>query len=405
MYLIRKNGATSNVIRRVLRNSSTGQGLTGLTHSSSGLIISTICDNEASATAYTAAGSTIETITTLGTYAAPTATKCRFKEVDSTNHPGLYEIQLADARFSVASAKTLRITISGASSLLQQEIVVQLTAVDVDDTVRLGLTALPNVATGNAGALLVAGTGTAALSVSGGVAQADAAKVGGQTASASGTVTFPAATLASTTNITSATGVDITKILGTAISTPATAGVLDVNAKAVNNVSTSGVTTVSAYVGNTGAAINGSTVNTNLDATITSRMASYTQPTGFLAATFPTTVASTTNITSATGVDVTAINGSTAAAARLALSAGVIIPATVDTVTNSHTPTTTEFDCDDITEATNDHYVGRVVIFTSGALIGQATSITDYTQVGGIGRFTVVAMTEAPANNDTLIII
>lgn len=41
---------------------------------------------------------------------------------------------------------------------------------------------------------------------------------------------------------------------------------------------------------------------TNLDATITSRMATYTQPTGFLAATFPSgTVANTTNITSITG--------------------------------------------------------------------------------------------------------
>ncbi len=39
----------------------------------------------------------------------------------------------------------------------------------------------------------------------------------------------------------------------------------------------------------------------NLDTTISSRMATYTQPTGFLAATFPGTVASTTNITSITG--------------------------------------------------------------------------------------------------------
>lgn len=39
-----------------------------------------------------------------------------------------------------------------------------------------------------------------------------------------------------------------------------------------------------------------------LDAAVSSRMASYTQPTGFLAATFPGTVASTTNITAATGV-------------------------------------------------------------------------------------------------------
>lgn len=39
-----------------------------------------------------------------------------------------------------------------------------------------------------------------------------------------------------------------------------------------------------------------------IDAAITSRMATYTQPAGFLAATFPTTVASPTNITAATGV-------------------------------------------------------------------------------------------------------
>ncbi len=39
----------------------------------------------------------------------------------------------------------------------------------------------------------------------------------------------------------------------------------------------------------------------NLDATITSRMATYTQPTGFLAATFPSgTIANTTNITAGT---------------------------------------------------------------------------------------------------------
>lgn len=45
----------------------------------------------------------------------------------------------------------------------------------------------------------------AAINVTSGVIQADAVKIGGQTASASGTVTFPNATLASTTNITGGT--------------------------------------------------------------------------------------------------------------------------------------------------------------------------------------------------------
>jgi hypothetical protein len=44
-----------------------------------------------------------------------------------------------------------------------------------------------------------------------------------------------------------------------------------------------------------------------LDATVSSRMATYTQPTGFLTATFPATVASTTNITSASGITLAAV--------------------------------------------------------------------------------------------------
>jgi len=87
---------------------------TGLTSSSAGLIISTICDNEATATAYTQAAGNIETISAIGTYAAPSSGKIRFAEVDATNHPGLYEIQIADARLNVTNSRTLVITCSGA---------------------------------------------------------------------------------------------------------------------------------------------------------------------------------------------------------------------------------------------------------------------------------------------------
>ena len=103
--------------------------------------------------------------------------------------------------------------------------------------------------------------------------------------------------------------------------------------------------------------------------------------------------------------DVIEINSVANAASQLALSAGQIITGTVDTVTNTHTPTVTEFQADDITEATADHYNSRVLIFTSGTLAGQATAITDYVAAGGIGSFTVVEMTEAPANDDTFIIV
>lgn len=127
-----KNGQASVVLRlKLLDSSSTvGAGLTGLTSASAGLIISTIADNEATATTYTQAGSTIESITTLGTFAAPTATKVRFKEVDATNHKGVYEFQIADARFAVSSAKSLLISILGATNLAQADYVLGLVSDD-----------------------------------------------------------------------------------------------------------------------------------------------------------------------------------------------------------------------------------------------------------------------------------
>ena len=91
------------------------------------------------------------------------------------------------------------------------------------------------------------------------------------------------------------------------------------------------------------------------------------------------------------------------AAANLKLSAETMVAGTIDDA--AFTPTTTEFEADDITEATADHYNGRIVIFTTGALTGQATDITDYSLSGSNGHFTVTAMTEAPANNDTFIVI
>ena len=166
-----KRGQGSIVIRLKILNSSvsTGAGLTGLTSSSTGLIISTIADTESAATAYTVAASNVETITTLGTYAAPTSGKCRFKEVDATNHKGVYEIQIADARYNVSSAKSLLVSVSGATNAAETDVVIPLRDLDPYDAVRAGLTALPNVASGSAGAIITSGTGTAQLSVSSGL--------------------------------------------------------------------------------------------------------------------------------------------------------------------------------------------------------------------------------------------
>jgi hypothetical protein len=125
-------GQGSIILRVKIRDSSvaTGAGLTGLTNSSTGLVISTIADNENAATVYTAAGATIDSITTLGTFAAPTTAHCRFKQVDATNHKGVYEIQLADARFGVSSAKFLLVSISGPTNCAECDALIPLTDMD-----------------------------------------------------------------------------------------------------------------------------------------------------------------------------------------------------------------------------------------------------------------------------------
>lgn len=131
-------------------------------------------------------------------------------------------------------------------------------------------------------------------------------------------------------------------------------------------------------------------------ATLATSQPNYTPATASALTTVDTVVDAIKVVTDALGAS---------AATLLAKSAGSMVAGTVDTATNSHTPTTTEFQADDITEATADHFNGRIVIFLTGALASQATDITDYSNVGGIGQFTVTAMTEAPANNDTFIIV
>jgi hypothetical protein len=132
MLMSFQRGQGSIILRVKILDSSvaTGAGKTGLAYNTSGLVISTIADNEATATAYTVAAGNVETISVLGTYAAPTSGKCRFREVDATNHPGVYEIQTADARFAVSAAKSVLVSVSGAADAAQCDAVVPLWGMD-----------------------------------------------------------------------------------------------------------------------------------------------------------------------------------------------------------------------------------------------------------------------------------
>jgi hypothetical protein len=130
-----KNGIASVILRvKVLdTTSTTGGAKTGMAYNTAGLIVSTIADNEAAPTVYAQAAGNIETIAALGTFAAPTASKCRFAEVDPVNHRGLYEIQIANARWSVANARSVIVTLSGAAGAAQVDAEIQLDAKVVSD--------------------------------------------------------------------------------------------------------------------------------------------------------------------------------------------------------------------------------------------------------------------------------
>jgi hypothetical protein len=102
-------------------------------------------------------------------------------------------------------------------------------------------------------------------------------------------------------------------------------------------------------------------------------------------------------------VDAVELNSVAASAANLERSASVVIRGT--STNTGFTATTTIFEASDITEATADHDKGRVVVFTSGALLGQATAITAYALSSGRGRFTINATTEAVPTASTFVIV
>lgn len=143
-------GATSQTIYvEVLDSTSTTGGRkTGLVFNTAGL------------TAYYARNGGSATSITLATLAAANSAYSSggFKEVDATNMPGVYRLDLPDAAVA-ASAASVVVTLKGAAGMVQVSAEIQLTAVNLQDSVRAGLTALPNAAAEAAGGLYTRGTG------------------------------------------------------------------------------------------------------------------------------------------------------------------------------------------------------------------------------------------------------
>ena len=97
-------------------------------------------------------------------------------------------------------------------------------------------------------------------------------------------------------------------------------------------------------------------------------------------------------------VDVIAISTSTDAADKLEASAETIETGAAIAGTLSTVAMTT-----DLTEITDDHYNGRIIIWTSGPLLRQATDITDYD--GTSKKLTFTTTTEAPLVGNTFVIV
>lgn len=110
---------------------------------------------------------------------------------------------------------------------------------------------------------------------------------------------------------------------------------------------------------------------------------------------------------SSTDIEDQAIICNTILSGQINATKGIIV-GEVDNAT--FTPTTTELEGFRISpngtvEATPDHYNGRLILFTSGALLGQMSDITDYVQANSKEKFTYSTLTEAPSDGDTYVII
>lgn len=92
---------------------------------------------------------------------------------------------------------------------------------------------------------------------------------------------------------------------------------------------------------------------------------------------------------------------------QLEANQGIII-FEVDTATFTATTTALEafrISPDTTEETTADHYNGRLILFTTGALAGQMTDITDYALANSKEKYTYTALTEAPADGDRGVIV
>jgi hypothetical protein len=143
MKLALVKGTTSQTVQVFIQDSSstTGAGKTGLAF------------NTASLTAYyarpraAAAAITLATQTVTGAFSSG-----GFVEIDATNMPGWYRLDLPDAALATG-VDFVGVQLKGAANMAPCNLEIQLTSANFNDAVRAGLSALPNAAAGANGGL------------------------------------------------------------------------------------------------------------------------------------------------------------------------------------------------------------------------------------------------------------
>lgn len=162
MKLSIQAGATSQSINVFISDSSstTGAGLTGLVYNTSSLV---------AYYSFTGANATATAIT-LATLAAANSAYSSggFKEIDATNMPGWYRLDLPDAVLATSKGRVVSLLLKGAANMAPCPVEIELTGWDNQNATNGGIAALPAVAADADGGLMVIGTGTRQLNPSAG---------------------------------------------------------------------------------------------------------------------------------------------------------------------------------------------------------------------------------------------
>lgn len=160
-----KRGTTSKLARLFIQDSSstTGAGLTGLTNASSGLVAYYICEGDSSPTSIVLSSGTVGTWSSGG-----------FKEVSSSNLPGVYELGIPN--LALATGGSVLIMLKGATNMVPCVLEYELDAVDYQDATAFGMSRLDSAITSVAASILA--TPSIKLNtVSGGYVQQDMTQV------------------------------------------------------------------------------------------------------------------------------------------------------------------------------------------------------------------------------------